>query len=218
VPGVAAEPVHLDVADRHELDVRRLAVQTQAECPADGAAATVAADQVPRPDLRCSHSCCFHSCCFHSRGHAVGVLADCPQLGTEFDCDVEIGKPLAQRLLHPPLRDQQTRWVGDVRRCHPVGLRVDLGDDLRASILAMRQVRDPELQQPVYHAEVVEHLQAALAQPLTARTVGKLGHSIDDAYRNATSGQVTREREAGRPGPHHKNVSLRHSEHLIVTR
>ena len=48
--------------------------------------------------------------------------------------------------------------------------------------------------------------------------MGKLGHSIDDAYRNATSGQVAREREAGRAGAHHKNIGLRHSEHLIVTR
>src|SRR6266702_6642749 len=64
VPGVAAEAVDLDIADRHELDVRRFPVQTQAECLADGAAATVAAGQVLRPDLRSSYG----------RGHAVGVL------------------------------------------------------------------------------------------------------------------------------------------------
>ena len=90
-------------------------------------------------------------------------------------------------------------------------------DTFRASIFAMRQVCSPELQQPIGHAEVVEHLQAAWAQPLTARTAGKLGHSIDDAYRNATPGQVAHEREAGRAGAHHENIGLRHSEHLIVT-
>jgi hypothetical protein len=36
VPGVAAKPVDLDIADGHELDVRRVAAQTQAECLADG--------------------------------------------------------------------------------------------------------------------------------------------------------------------------------------
>jgi len=46
---------------------------------------------------------------------------------------------------------------------------------------------------------------------------GKLGHSIGDAYRNATSGQVTREREAGRAGARHQDIYLRHGKHLIVT-
>ena len=44
----------------------------------------------------------------------------------------------------------------------------------------------------------------------------KLGPSIDDAYRNATSGQVAREREAGRAGAHHKNLGLAHSEHPLA--
>jgi len=111
-----------------------------------------------RVDPRFSHSC----------GHAAGVLAEVTQLGAQFDSDVEIGKPLAQGSLHPPLWDHQTGRVGDVRRYHPVGLRVDLGDDFRAPVLAMRQVRNPEFQQPVDQAEVVEHLQAAWAQPLAA--------------------------------------------------
>jgi hypothetical protein len=41
----------------------------------------------------------------------------------------------------------------------------------------------------VDQAKVVEHLQAAWAQPLTA---GKPGRPVDDAYRNATPGQVAR--------------------------
>ncbi len=48
--------------------------------------------------------------------------------------------------------------------------------------------------------------------------MGKLGHPIDDAYRNATSGQVTREREAGRAGARHQDIGLRHGKHLNVTR
>jgi hypothetical protein len=66
VPGVAAEPVDLDIADSHELDVRRLAAQTQAECLADGAAAAIAADQVSRLDPALADR----------GGHALGVLAE----------------------------------------------------------------------------------------------------------------------------------------------
>ncbi len=207
MPGVAAEPVDLDIADGHELDVRRMAAQTQAERLADGAAAAVAADQVARLDLSLADR----------GGHAVGVLAEAAQFGAEFDGYVEVGQPLAQDLLHPPLGDQQAGRVWDVRRGHPSGLGVDLSDHLRSPVLAMRQVGDPGGQHSVDHREVVEHFQAAWAQPFAAGTARELRCPIDDAHRDATPGKIACERQAGRAGTHHEDICLRHASHQNVT-
>src|SRR6266568_6070659 len=106
-------------------DVRRLAAQTQAECLADGAAATIAADQVSRLYLSLTDR----------GGYAVGVLAEAAQLGAQFDGHAEVSQPLAHDLLHPPLRDHQTGRVWDVRRGHLSCLGVDLGDHLRSPVL-----------------------------------------------------------------------------------
>ncbi len=127
--------------------------QAQAECLADGAAAAVAADQVSRLDLSLADR----------GGHAVGVLAEAAQFGAQFDGDVEVGQPLAQDLLHPPLGDHQAGRIGDVRRRHPSGLGVDFGDHLRSAVLTVRHVGDPGGQHTADHREVVEHFQAAWA-------------------------------------------------------
>jgi hypothetical protein len=87
-----------------------------------------------------------------------------------------------------------------------------------APVLAERHVSDPGLEQLVDQAEVPEHFLAARAQPLTARPPGKLGRLVDDAHRDAAPGQVAGEREAGRAGTDHENISLRHSQHLSVTK
>jgi hypothetical protein len=205
VPGVAAKPIDLDIADGHDLDVRRLAAQAQAECLADRAAAAVAADQVSRLNLS-----------FADRGgHAVGVLAEAAQLGAQFNSDAEVGEPFAQDLLHPPLGDHQAGRVWDVGRGRPSGLGVDLSDHLRSLVLAMRHVGDPGGQHSVDHREVVEHFQAAWAQSLTAGTARELLRPIDDAHRDATPGKITRERQAGRAGTSHEDICLGHA--LIKT-
>ena len=207
MPGVAAKPVDLDIADGHELDVRRVAAQAQAERLADGAAAAVAADQVSRLDLSLADR----------GGHAVGVLGEAAQFGAQFDGYAEVGQPFAQDLLHPPLGNHQADRVRDVGRRHPSGLGVDLSDHLRSLVLAMRQVGDPGGQHPVDHREVFEHLQAAGVQSLTAGTARKLLGPVDNAHGEATPGTITRERQAGRAGPGHEDICLRHAPIQNVT-
>jgi hypothetical protein len=75
----------------------------------------------------------------------------------------------------------------------------------------MRHVGDPGGQHPVDHGEVVEHFQAAWAQPLTAGTARELRCPIDDAHGDATPGKITRERQAGRAGTHHEDIGQRHA-------
>lgn len=147
----------------------------------------------------------------HGRGHAVGVLAEVAQFGPPLDGDAETGQALAQRLLHPRLRDHQAGRVGDIRRDRPAGLRIGLGDHLRAPVLAVRQMGDPGLEQLADHAEVVEHFLAARAQPLAARPAGELRRLVDDADRDAAPGQVAGDCQAGRAGASHENISVRHA-------
>jgi hypothetical protein len=138
--------------------VRRLSAQAQAECLADGAAAAVAADQVAGSELGRANR----------GGHAVVVLTEAPQPGVQRDLHAEAGQPLTQYLFHPPLRYQQADRVRDVRRSRPPGFRVGLGDHLRASVPAVRQVGSAGGQDLVDHPEVIEHLQRARAQPFAA--------------------------------------------------
>ena len=178
-----------------------VAAQAQAERLADGAAAAVAADQVSRLDLSLADR----------GGHAVGVLGEAAQFGAQFDGYAEVGQPFAQDLLHPPLGDHQADRVGDAGCRQPPGLGIGLSDHLRSLVLAMQHVSDPGGQHPVDHREVVEHFQAAWAQSLTAGTTWELRCPIDDAHRDAAPGKVTRERQAGRAGPHHEDICLRHA-------
>jgi len=97
------------------------------------------------------------------------------------------------------------------------GLGVDLSDHPGSPVLAMRQVGDPGGQYPVDHREVIEHFQAARAQPLTAGTARKLRCPVDDADGDAAPGQITRERQAGWAGTYHEDICLRHALHQNVT-
>ena len=138
------------------------------------------------------------------------MLAEAAQPGAQLDGDAKAGQPLAQDLLDPPLGDHQADRIRDVRRGHVPGLGVGRGDHLRPPVLAEQHVGDPGGQDPVDHPEVVEHLQAARAQPLAAGTGRELRDLVDDAHGDAAPGKITRERQAGRAGPHHEDICLRH--------
>jgi hypothetical protein len=203
VPGVPVQPVDLDVADRHPLGLRGPAGEPDAQRPADAAAAAVAADQVLRGDLLVSHG----------GGHAVRVLREVAELGSQLHGDPEVRQSLPQDLLHPPLRDQQSGRVRRVRRGNLAGLRVRLGDHLRAAVLAKDDVGGAGRQHPVDHPEVVEHLEAARREPLAPGTVRERVHPVHDPDRYAPPGQVACQRQPGRAGTHHQHAGPRHDDH-----
>jgi hypothetical protein len=113
MPVVAVQPLGLDIANQHQLDLPRLVLETHAEQLADHAVAALAAHQPAGPDpLR-------HAGADQRGGYAGGVLDQPGRLGTPLHPAAELGQPLAQELLGSPLRDDQHAGV----RASGVGCR-----------------------------------------------------------------------------------------------
>jgi hypothetical protein len=137
---------HLHLAQQR-LDPGGLAGEADAEQLAHRAAATVAADEVARAQLRAVGQL---------DGHPVVVLAQPDQFAAAPDLDAELGGVLGQQAIGGGLRDAE-----DVRMCGVQPVRPRLDD-------AGEETTDRELlaerEEPLQQTALVHHLDAAHVQ------------------------------------------------------
>ena len=144
VPGVAVESVEAHVAEQQPDPLVRLPEERHAEQPPHRARAAVAAHHVP-----CR------------RGGAVGEgdrrpvrLLGQPDDGPALvDGHTQVGQPVAEDLLDPPLRRQQRAAVRALRTRLRAGVQVVQGADavVRAGVAAHRHPEAPAGHQPAGH-------------------------------------------------------------------
>jgi hypothetical protein len=164
----AAQAVGPHVADQGALGLECVALEPDAEQLAHGAPTAVAAHQVVCAD-RSVTGC---------RGDARAVLAQPGQLGVELDRAAQLGEPVGQDPVGPPLRDQpgvpvRRRRVAHQRRHAEQLGQAALPHHLVPGVqpeLGERRAAGPYR---VDHAQVVEHLQRARLQPLGAGALQK---------------------------------------------
>jgi hypothetical protein len=130
----------------------------------------------------------------------------------------ELGQPLAQPLLGQVLRDEQREHVRLARRpltARPVGLV----DRPLGQVVARDRVDAAGGDQPVEHAEVLEHLRGARLQALAARPDERVRRLVDQCEGHVPAGQVDGERQPGGTGAtddHVQVVVACHGSHLSV--
>ena len=197
VPVVAVEALELDVGDQHAHLLARLAEERHAEQAPDRAAAAVGTDDEAR-----AHGA-------DGRGEARAVLGRGQVLDAHalLDGDPELGEPLAQHLLHPPLRDQQRGRPGRVARRRLVAAR-DVVEGPVAAVATDRQRRAPEGDEPVGDARGVEQLERARLQSLAPRPGERRGRRVEHPDGHAPARQLEGRGQPGRSRSHHDHVSV----------
>lgn len=191
VPEVAVEIGGLDVGQQHALALVRLPREADAELLADGAAATVGADEIGAADGLAAVQC---------GGHTLVVLLEAGHLGAELDLVAQLREPVAQDPLGAPLRLHDQVRVRDVRRRLPGLVHPAFPDDLVTFVAPDARVAAPGGEDLVDDAEVVEDLQRAGLQSLAAHSRGGLGRPLDDAQVHATAGELDGQGQSCRPG------------------
>ena len=119
----------------------------------------------------------------------------------------KLGQALAQDRFGHELRQHQRDVVGLARR--------RLADLLEGRVLeaaigpmhTLRRVRPAGGDQPVDHAEILEHFEAARLDALAARAVERLGRGVDQRERDTAAGELDRQGQPGRPCAADQNVS-----------